>query len=182
MVAPSPNTILLVDGYNIIGSWPRLARQQRQVDLEAARHSLVEALTGYSAYHGCPTRVVFDAQYQSGMATRNQITDELEVHFTEAGQTADTYIEWFCSQSRHTINEFQRIIVATSDRDHRLTVTGYGAEWMSAHQLIQGIEMTLGKIRDRAQRSKVNSRQFLSSLIDPVAKQKLERLRFGLDP
>lgn len=181
MVAPSPNTILLVDGYNIIGAWPRLQRQQRQEDLEAARDSLVEALTGYSAFHGCPTQIVFDAQYQQAVGTHTQITDQLEVHFTDSGQTADTYIEWFCSQARHTINEFQRIIVATSDRDHRLTVTGYGAEWMSAHQLIQGIEMTLGKIRDRAKHSK-HSRQFLSSLIDPEAKQKLERLRFGLDP
>ena len=53
---------------------------------------------------------------------------------------------------------------------------------MSSHQLIQGIEMTLNRIRDRTKKPKANSRQFLSALIDPEAKQKLERLRFGLDP
>ena len=182
MVAPSPETILLVDGYNVIGAWPRLKQRQEKESLESARHHLIEALTGYSAFHGCPTRIVFDAYYQPGMKSQEQITNELEIHFTESGQTADTYIEVFCAQARYRISEFQRIIVATSDRDQRLTVTGYGAEWMSSHQLIQGIEMTLNRIRDRTKQPKKNSRQFLSSVIDPEARQKLERLRFGLDP
>lgn len=181
MVAPSPETILLVDGYNVIGAWPTLKRRQESEGLEAARHHLIESLTGYCAFYGCPTRIVFDAHYRTGMKSQEQITDELEICFTESGQTADTYIELFCAQARYTAAKFQRIIVATSDRDQRLTITGYGAEWMSSHQLIQGIEMTLSRIRDRGRRPKGNSRQLLSSLIDPEAKQKLERLRFGLD-
>ena len=182
MVAPSPQTILLVDGYNVIGAWPKLQRKKEKEGLEEARQALIESLTSYSAFHGCPTTIVFDAHYQQRMSAKTQITDEVEIHFTDAGQTADSYIEFFCAQSRHTINEFRRIIVATSDRDQYLTVMGYGAEWMSSNQLIRNIQMTLGKIRDRTKKPKKSSRQLLSSVIDPESKRKLERLRFGLDP
>ena len=182
MVAPSPQTILLVDGYNVIGAWPKLQKVKERQGLEEARQGLIERLTNYSAFHGCPTKIVFDAHYQQRMGMQEQITEHLEIHFTDAGQTADSYIEIFCAGARHRITEFQRIIVATSDRDQYLTVMGYGAEWMSSHLLIQNIKHTQAKIRDRTKKPKKNSRQLLSSVIDPESKRKLERLRFGLDP
>lgn len=181
MVAPSPDTLLLVDGYNVIGAWPKLQKAQQKVGFECARQDLIEALANYAAFHGCQTRIVFDAQYQAGASAKEVITERVDIYFTDAGQTADTYIELFCAQSRHQPTSFKRIIVATSDRDQRITVKGYGAEWMSANQLIQDIQFTASKIRDRTQ-SSVGSRTLLSAFIDPVAKQKLERLRFGLDP
>ncbi len=174
--------MLLVDGYNVIGAWPTLQKAQRHYGLEIARQDLVEQLTGYAAFHGCQTRVVFDAYYQDRVTSQEVITAHLEILFTDAGQTADTYIELFCAQSRHHVTGFKRIIVATSDRDQKNTVKGYGAEWMSANQLIQDISATASRIRDRTHHSPYHQRRLLSSVIDPIAKQKLERLRFGLDP
>lgn len=182
MVAPSPETILLVDGYNVIGAWPKLQKAQRHHGLEMARQDLIEVLASYAAFHGCQTKIVFDAQYQTRIANQEIVTEQLEVHFTDSGQTADTYIEIFCAQSRHQLTAFKRIIVATSDRDQKNTVKGYGAEWMSANQLIQDIRSTTSRIRDRTFRNPQSQRKLLSSAIDPIAKQKLERLRFGLDP
>ena len=59
MVAPSPQTILLVDGYNVIGAWPKLQKVKEREGLEEARQGLIERLTNYSAFHGCPTKIVF---------------------------------------------------------------------------------------------------------------------------
>ncbi len=182
MAAPSPESVLLVDGYNVIGAWPKLQKVQSHHGLDLARQDLIELLTDYAAFHGCQTKIVFDAHYQTRAANQEYITEQLAVHFTDAGQTADTYIELFCAQSRYELNAFKRIIVATSDRAQKNTVKGYGAEWMSATQLIQAVQSTRLRIRDRTQHASQRQRRLLSSVIDPIAKQKLERLRFGLDP
>ena len=85
--------VLLVDGYNIIGTWPCLIKTRDHAGLEAARGELVEAMTNYSAFQGYETQVVFDAQYQNTPSNRETITNFLTVHYTDLGQTADTYIE-----------------------------------------------------------------------------------------
>lgn len=57
--------ILLVDGYNIIGTWPEL-KSLKDHDLPAARDRLVERMAEYQAYWGYRVIVVFDAQYVQG--------------------------------------------------------------------------------------------------------------------
>ncbi|MCM1981259.1 NYN domain-containing protein [Lyngbya confervoides] len=178
----SLDTMLLIDGYNIIGAWPKLEATKAKLGLAEARQGLTEAIASYVAFQGYRTRIVFDAHYQQQAAHCEQITAELELYFTDAGQTADSHIEWVCAQARHTITPYKRIIVATSDRDHRLTVTGYGAEWMSAQQLIQRVALSTHRIRDRAQQAKGRSRRTLAATIDPVVQQKLNQLRFGYPP
>ena len=98
-------------------------------------------------------RVVFDAQYQNTPSNREIITDFLTVHYTDFGQTADTYIEKTCASLRHQIAQslLSRMIVATSDRAQQLTVQGYGAEWLSAHQLCGEVETTVCRMRHRYQ-------------------------------
>lgn len=75
--------VLLVDGYNIIGSWPGLKKTRDHVGLEAARGELVAAMTNYSAFQGYETQVVFDAQYQNTPSNRETITEFLTVYYTD---------------------------------------------------------------------------------------------------
>ncbi|MHC5729642.1 MAG: NYN domain-containing protein, partial [Nostoc sp.] len=89
--------VLLVDGYNIIGAWPCLKKTRDRVGLEAARGELVEAMTGYSAFQGYETQIVFDAQYQNCASNKEIVTELLSVYYTDFGQTADTYIEKSCA-------------------------------------------------------------------------------------
>lgn len=179
---PSSNlqAILLVDGYNIIGAWSTLQQARDRHGLETARHTLVEALVGYSAYQGFDTQIVFDAQYQGMPGNREAITRNLSVCYTDYRQTADTYIEKTCALFRHDLRKYnQRIIVATSDRAQQLTVVGYGAEWMSALKLQSEVELSTQRVR-RKQRSQGQSpKRFLSSSLDPAAQQRLAQLRFG---
>ncbi|NJL46779.1 MAG: NYN domain-containing protein [Leptolyngbyaceae cyanobacterium SM2_5_2] len=171
---------LLVDGYNIIGAWSVLARTKQQAGYEAARRELIEVLVNYSARKGLHTHLVFDAYGVQSPSSQDVITDNLSVCYTAFGQTADSYIERICSELLHQARTSHRVIVATSDRAHQLTVVGYGAEWMSARQLEQDVKLTYHQAQQRVARpARTASRSLLSGL-DEEAKAKLTKLRFGL--
>ena len=149
MVCLSPPPVLLVDGYNIIGSWDSLKKIRNRVGLEAARLDLMQRLIDYSAFQGYETQIVFDAQYQDCPGNSEIITQNLAIYYTDFGQTADTYIEKVCALYRHTSTLRQRVIVATSDRAQQLTVSGYGATWMSAQQLERDVKSVSNLVRQR---------------------------------
>ncbi|MEM1168699.1 MAG: NYN domain-containing protein [Cyanobacteria bacterium P01_H01_bin.35] len=180
MSRPLRQTILLVDGYNVIGLWPRIREIRNLHGLETARRDLIEALVNYSASQDLNTQIVFDSQYQHTPTTKEMITDKLSVHYTEFGQTADTYIEKACANLRQEIHlSKSRLIVATSDRDEKLTVVGYGAEWISSQQLAHDVESVASRIRSKCQRGKRTSRRFLASYLDPESQKRLAELRMG---
>ena len=178
----SPQAVLLVDGYNVVCAWAELKRVRDQEGLEEARHRLVEVLTGYSAFQGYDTQVVFDAQYRSGGGSRDVVTPNLTIRYTDFGQTADTLIEKTCADFRYDLRKFhQRLIVATSDRAQQLTVVGYGAEWMSAEQLAHDVEAIAQRVqrRQKSNQSKQSAKRFLANSLKPEAQARLSQLRFG---
>lgn len=182
MPPASSQALLLVDGYNVIGSWHSLLQIRDQYGLEEARRELVTSLIDYSAYRNYETLVVFDSQYQDAPGSREPVTGNLIICYTDYRQTADTYIEKTCAQYRNDSRKFeQRLIVATSDRAQQLTVVGYGAEWISAQQLRSEVEFAAQHIRrkQRSIRKTQSSQRFLASAIDPAARQRLAQLRMG---
>ena len=182
MPPSSSQAVLLVDGYNIIGLWPRLRDKRDRDGLETARRELIEELVNYSALVGLDARLVFDAYYQDTPCVKEIITKNLSVYYTEFGQTADTFIEKSCAVLRYELRSLkQRLIVATSDRAQQLTVVGYGAEWLSAHQLAQEVESTFRQSQRRHKSQKQTSGRFLASSLNPEAQKRLAQLRMGLD-
>jgi uncharacterized protein len=171
-----PLTTLLVDGYNVIGAWPQLQKMRDRNNLEAARDRLSEALSNYSAFRGYRTHLVFDAQFRQGQGSSEQITDLLHIFYTESGQTADTHIELYCAQARR---EAERVRVATSDSAQKLTVMGYGAEWVSAQQLVTDLKATARSIQESQRNAKQQPGRLLAHGLDPEAQRRLEQLRFG---
>jgi len=172
--------IFLVDGYNIIGAWSELQQALRDEGMESARRQLIETLTNYSAYKGFDTRLIFDAQYRESQGTLETITPNLAIHYTNFGQTADSHIEKLCAAFRNDLRKFeQRLIVATSDQAQRLTVQGYGAEWISAQRLAAEVALTVRQVKHRQRpSSRSRKRSFVSSL-DSDALQRLTDLRMG---
>ena len=175
--------VLLVDGYNIIGAWSCLKKTRDHYGLEAARGELIEALVSYTAFEGYDTQIVFDAQYQNSCSNKEAITELLSVHYTDFGQTADTYIEKSCASLRSSLAQslISRVIVATSDRAQQLMVLGYGAEWMSAQKLCWEVEATVCRSRQKSQTRKQPKTRFLANSIDPKARQRLAELRMGIN-
>jgi uncharacterized protein len=173
--------VLLVDGYNIIGLWPRLREKRDRDELETARRELIEVLVNYSAVQDFEARLVFDAQYRDTPSVKEIITKNLSVHYTDFGQTADTYIEKSCANLRYELRSLKRrMIVATSDRAQQLTVIGYGAEWMSADRLAADVESTARRSERQQKSRKQNSSRFLANSLDAESQQRLAKLRMGL--
>ena len=177
----SPQAILLVDGYNIIGAWSSLKKTRDRYGLEVARQELIEVLVNYSAFEGYQSHLIFDAQYQNKRTCSEAVTNHLSVLFTEFGQTADTHIEKFCAsyKSKH----FQpkgRLIVATSDRAQQQTVLGYGAEWMSSQQLAKEVESTIRRTRSQQRPQKPARGRCLVNSLDAKSQQRLAQLRKGI--
>ena len=191
-----PQAVLLVDGYNIIGTWSCLKKTRDDTGLEAARWQLAEALLNYSAFQGFVTQIVFDAQYQNTGSNQEIITQNLSVYYTDFGQTADTYIEKACASFRPYLrgalprqaspgkSSYQsrpsRLIVATSDRVQQLMVLGYGAEWMSAQKLGCEVESAVVRARCQHKSGKQTSSRFLANSLDAKSRQRLAELRMGL--
>lgn len=183
MGTSSDTPVLLVDGYNILGVWSQhqLGHDATSIfddhqALEIARSQLIDALANYSAFQGYQGRIVFDAQNRNQKGTCDPFTCSLDVYYTDYGQTADSYIELYCAKARPRL---ARIIVATSDRAQQLTVLGYGAEWMSALQLVKEMAVTTTKIRTKQNSQKRSPSRLLVHSLDPEAKRKLEQLRMG---
>lgn len=177
-----PESVLLVDGYNVIGAWYCLQKTRDIHGLEASRNELIEVLVNYTAYKGFDTQIVFDAQYRNTNSNTEIITKSLSVCYTNFGQTADTYIEKFCASFRRHLHPLsrKRVIVATSDRAQKLTVVGYGAEWMSAEQLEYEVESVNSSIGRKQKNKKQTSARFLVSSLDAKSQQKLAELRKSL--
>ncbi len=181
MPPSSPQPVLLVDGYNVIGSWSDLKKTCDRSGMEAARQELVEALINYSAFQGYQTQVVFDAYYQNRPISCEAFTTHLSVCYTDFGQTADTYIEKFCASFRFKLSHpSQRLIVVTSDRAQQLTVVGYGAEWMSCQQLANDVEFTVRRSRRKQRPQKQSTGRFLFHSLDAQAQQRLAEWRRGI--
>lgn len=53
--------VLYIDGYNIIGAWPRLRKHRDRGDLEDARRHLIDDVAEFSYMRGWACVVVFDA-------------------------------------------------------------------------------------------------------------------------
>jgi uncharacterized protein len=177
-----PQAILLVDGYNMIGAWTSLKEIRDRQGLEEARRELAHSLVSYSAYQDFDTRVVFDAQYQDTPSSQEVVSGSVTICYTDFKQTADTYIEKTCALFRKDWRKFeQRLIVATSDRAQQLTVVGYGAEWMSAQRLLTEVELAELRVsrrrRSEQKKGRTMSGRFLSSGLDPAARERLARLR-----
>ncbi len=180
MKRSTPLALLLIDGYNIVGAWSALKKVRDTQGLEEARRKLVEMLMGFASYHGYETQIVFDAHYQDTPGSREVVTKFVSIYYTQAGQTADTYIEKTCADFRHESRKFeQRLIVATNDNAQRLTVIGYGAEWLSADRLANEVELATIQTRQRQKLEPQKPSGRLMNLLDPEAQAKLDRLRYG---
>lgn len=66
--------ILLVDGYNMIGAWPR-PQHLKENSFEEARDILIQHLAEYQAYTGYRVIVVFDAHMVKGIEKSGSITE-----------------------------------------------------------------------------------------------------------
>lgn len=165
--------ILIVDGYNIIGAWPKL-RQLRNKDLQQAREKLIASMAEYKAYSGYRVIVVFDAQLQKGQE-KQEVIHGVEVIYTRHNETADEKIEKLAIE---LTNKRTEVHVATSDFTEQWQVFGQGALRISARELLIEMDNIESKIETRVKT--IATKQPVSKLpLTPEVTEKFEKWRRG---
>lgn len=141
--APAKEAYLLVDGYNIIHAWEDL-HELAEVNLDAARDKLMDALCNYQGYKKMHLMVVFDAYRVAGHQTECFKYHNIQVVYTREAETADQYIEKFAHDNANKYT----VTVATSDGLEQIIIRGSGCRLLSARDLKSEMETTEKQMRE----------------------------------
>lgn len=167
------NTTLIVDGYNVIHSWPELSRMKEE-NLAHARDKLREFMAGYGAFKGVQVVLVFDA-HMSAASEASEIQDGVVVVYTGEGQTADSYIE---KLAYGLVRQRQTVYVVTSDWAEQLTVLGTGAFRISSRELYRDCMAHLEQLtREYAENILTYHRNEVSTRLSADVMKKLDKMR-----
>lgn len=163
--------LLYVDGYNVIGAWPKAA--QENWPLDECRDRLVHLLEDYAGYTGQEVWVVFDG-YKADRTYRSvENRPDLTVVYTRHGETADHFIERMCQQ----LPRYREARVATSDSIEQTIILGRGATRMSARELWRELNMERSSGRGRHQMPSAQQRTSLSAALTDEQYALLDKLR-----
>ncbi|MBP5280974.1 MAG: NYN domain-containing protein [Lachnospiraceae bacterium] len=142
-VAPRESCIL-VDGYNVIYSWPEL-RELMKVNVGSARDRLIHEMSDYQGYVGGTLILVFDAYKVKGNAGTVERSGNIYVVYTKEAETADQYIE----KTVHKMANQYQITVATSDGLEQMIIWGDGATRMSSLGLLEELKRQRANAKER---------------------------------
>jgi len=163
--------LLYVDGYNIIGAWPKAA--QENWPLDECRDRLIHLLQDYAGYTGQEVWLVFDG-YKADRSVRS--VDEragLTIVYTRHGETADHFIERQCQQ----LPKYREARVATSDSIEQTLILGRGATRLSARELWRELEQERSAGRGRHKPPSAQQRTSLSAALSQEQYELLDQLR-----
>jgi predicted RNA-binding protein with PIN domain len=134
-IRPPKEKYIIVDGYNIIFSWPHLA-QLAQSDIDATRRKLCDELSSFAGFTKTKLVVVFDGYKQKGNLGEKSQFSNIQLVFTKEAETADAYIESLVAQ----IGNNYQVRVATSDSLVQISSLRSGVLRMSARELLEEVE------------------------------------------
>lgn len=166
MAKKKDKPLLIVDGYNIIGAWPRLRALKDENRIDDARDLLIAQLAEYQSYYGIQVIVVFDAYAVPGIG-RRQSEYKIEILFTKEKETADERIEKIVSQF---YQKNRQIYVATSDYTSQRVIFGQGALRKSARELLHDIESAGKEIKEQVAKNHENRFSSKIPISDEIAK------------
>ena len=126
---PAETEYLLVDGYNVIFAWEDL-KELAKVNIEGARHKLMDVLCNYQGYRGCQVILVYDAYQVEGEHLEIMKYNNIHVVYTKEAETADQYIE----KVVHQIGRKYHVTVVTSDGVEQVVTLGQGGTLISARE------------------------------------------------
>ncbi|MFC4601550.1 NYN domain-containing protein [Cohnella hongkongensis] len=168
--------VLLVDGYNIIGSWPELT-ELKEERLEDARDRLLDMLSDYQSYAGLVVIVVFDAFRVPGAGKEYRPRKKFSVVYTRERETADECTERLVGE---WLSVKRNVYVATSDLVEQHVVLGLGALRVSARELLHAVRQSRADIRTAIRSDRQLKKNPLEGVLPEDVQRRLERMRRGL--
>lgn len=129
-----PERVLIVDGYNVLNARKHVTGPAALGD---ARDALIHQLQDYAGFSDQKIILVFDAWQGDRKSRTEEMHGNVQVVFTQKGETADRYIERLCDEYAERIQYRQsEVRVATSDALEQTIVLGRGAVRMSSRELL----------------------------------------------
>lgn len=163
----------IVDGYNVVNAWPELIELRENLD--HARDRLIDIIAEYGAFEHYDITIVFDALFTTSPKSCEQINANLQVVFTDEGETADSYIEKLTYQ---LVRNGKQVHVVTSDWAEQTMILGAGAYRISAREMHRAVKRAKKKISDEyAHGGTTLARRELGCRIKDDVAIKLDELR-----
>lgn len=163
---------LIVDGYNIINSWPELNAHDGK-SLQDSRDKLIEYLEDYRAYKGIRVILVFDAHMVKGSMEKHEHRSGVEIVYTRENETADAYIERIADG----VGKLWDILVATSDWLEQQVVLGRGAARISARELHAEVMRARRAMHEKYQLRRSSEKHTIENRIEKDILEKLDKIR-----
>jgi predicted RNA-binding protein with PIN domain len=162
---------LILDGYNVINSWPRL-KSLMDESLETARDGLIDVMLEYGAFRGIRVIIVFDAHLVKGNIGNKQKLEGIEIVFTKEYETADSYIERYIIE----LSKENRVAVVTDDKTEQQMVLGGGATRIPVREMIGMFDQIKNEISEEIEINRLR-KNTLSDALDIPVLERLEKLR-----
>lgn len=164
----------IVDGYNVLNSWPELIALQK--DLSEARDRLIHTLAEYGSYEKYDVTLVFDALFTADEEHEEQVNAHFEVIYTGEGETADSCIERLAYAS---VRAGREVHVVTSDGAEQSVILGAGAYRIPSREFHRMVKKTKAHIAEDYLGRVVlpMSRNEIGSRLDSNTAAKLDALR-----
>ncbi|HAA34878.1 MAG TPA: RNA-binding protein [Firmicutes bacterium] len=163
-------SLLIVDGYNIINSWPEF-EELREDKMEIARIKLAEMLEEFVPLLWSRIIIVYDAYRVKGKRPSCEYFKGLEVIYTGEGETADVFIERLVVNLDGIVDDIE---VASSDNLQQHLVLWKGGRRLSARELRE----RLRECRAEIMKSRPSfTRNNLDERLSQKVKEVLERWR-----
>jgi predicted RNA-binding protein with PIN domain len=164
---------LILDGYNVINSWPRL-KSLMDESLETARDGLIDVMLEYGAFRGINVIILFDAHLVKGNIGNRQKLEGIEIVFTKEYETADSYIERYIIE----LSKENRVAVVTDDKVEQQMILGSGAIRIPVREMIGMFDQIKNEIGKEIETNRLRKNTLSDALDIPVLKR-LEKLRRG---
>lgn len=167
--------VLLVDGYNMCGYWPKLKKHFSRGHLDTAREKLVHELITFSHIKGVKVVCVFDA-VMSKMPTHKEVMSSVDVVFS-ASTDSDSWIEREVTLLR--ADGCPKVWVATSDIFHQQAAHCAGAYIWSCKNLISEINDSKKELEELLHDDLMYSTKgkLLEHNLDPEVRDALQALK-----
>lgn len=164
--------ILVIDGYNIMNSWPELAEMMKH-SMEDARDRLIHILNNYAGYKKYKVLLVFDGHKAKNNLGERYVDHNVEVIFSPEGVSADHVIE----KEVGTLLKTYKVFVATSDKLQQEIIWSKGAYRVSARELIKEIENTEKDYREKINPKITGKKNYLEANLNHDVLEALEKIR-----
>lgn len=173
-MALNRRNITIIDGYNVINSWPNLSDISR-TSLETAREKLIDELAEYKSMSGEELVIVFDAYNLDRPKETISERFGMKIVYTKRFQTADTYIE----KQILKIGRKHNLKVVTDDGQIQVLASNKGATRMTSTELKAEIFNNKRKI-NRKKKQDFN-RNFNSFPLSKEMMEKIDQIKEDLD-